>query len=508
MNTTTRIEDDKTFEIIKRATNKMVDLIRPTFGAASNKIIIHNEVQGYLMVVDDGVAAAREYKPDDPAERTIVKLIREAAIRTNDRVGDGTTGALIMLQAIINEVARKAKIDGHKIEQELKSALEEVVAELRANARPIETQEELEKVARISFDNEAIAKMIADIYYKLGKDGIVTIDRSSTMDTYTEIAQGIRLDRGYLSPYMITNPERMETIIEKPHILITDYRLVDNNDVLPIMDKCAQEGINHLVIICDNLEQSALATVVLNIVNKQFHTTAINAPTGDSRTVTLEDIALLTGSRVVSHIKGDKLDEVQVKDLGRAERFIARRNESIIVEPKGDPEEIKKLAEELKSAMDAEKTEHVKKELERRYGMFTGKLATIRVGAPTEQEQKALKYKVEDAVHAVKAAYRGGVVCGAGLALAHIQTKSKILNEALQHPHKQLCENMGVDVQDLPKDTVTNMITGQTGDYMDVGVLDPADVLIAGVESAVSVASILVTSHGMIIETEHDTRSN
>lgn len=510
-NTEVTIVKDKTFEVIKSAVNKMVDMIRPTFGPASNKIIISKLT--HFMVVDDGVQIARDFELSDPSENAVVRLIRETAVKTNDRVGDGTTGALIMLQAIINEVGRKNKVDGRKIELELKKAIPEVREQLKKSKKEIKTKEELKKAALVSFDDEKIAGMIADTYFKLGKDGVITIDRSPTMETTVELTDGTKIERGYISPYMVTNPDRMETVIEKPYILITDYRITEATDIMPIMEKMAKDNKRTLIIIAENVEQNALATFVVNlshIVNPQtgklgtFQGVCIVAPGGENRTNVLEDIALLTGAKMFTQSKGDKLDLAEIKDLGRCERFICRQDESIIVGPKGVKADVNKAISSLKSAIENEKVQSKKDALVHRLAVFTNTLAVIKVGAPTDNEQKSLRYKVEDCVNAVKSAFRNGVVAGAGLALARLKTSSPLLNEALQYPHRQLCENMSIDsdrsIDTLKKDDAMNVVTGEIGNFMEVGVMDSMDVVLAGVESAISIASMLVTSTGMVVE--------
>jgi chaperonin GroEL len=497
------------FEKIKKVVNDLVDTVRPTYGPASNKVIISKLT--HSLVVDDGVQIARDFESSDPIENAIVRIIREVAIKTNDRVGDGTTSSLIMLQSIINEVSKKSNIDGRKIELELKKAVEEVKEILTKSAKQIKTKEDLKKVAMISFDNEKIAEMIADLYIKLGKDGLITIDKSPTMETTTEMTEGIKINSGYISPYMIINPERMESVIEKPYILITDYRITEVNDILPIMNKMAAENKRELVIIAENLEQNALATAVLNKIQGKFLIVAITAPSGDNRKVFLEDVALLTGGKMFTESKGDKLQNCEIKDLGRAERFICRQEESIIVGPKGNKKDVSGAVSALRKALETETTPSKKDFLTKRIGMYTNTVAVIKVGAMTENEQKALKYKVEDALNAVKSAYKHGVVRGAGLSLANIETSSSILNESLKYPAKQLLDNMGMDVdlyKSYKKDSAVNVVTGKEGHFLDVGVVDPVDVLIAGCESAVSIASMLITSSGMIIESQKEVNNN
>ena len=487
------------WEKIKSAVDKTVDLIKPTFGPASNKVIISKVTHGF--VVDDGVQIARDLELSDPIEHAIMKVVREVAIKTNDRIGDGTTGALIMLQALIEEIDKLPNRNGRKLEKQLKSAFEECKKQLENSAVKIETKEDLYKAALVSFDNEKIAKLIAEAWYQLGADGILTVDRSSTMETYTELANGIKIDRGYISPYMITNPQRMECVIEKPYILFTDYRLTEASDVIGIMDKLLKKGITNLVIIAENIEQSALATLVINKIQGKFNSVAINAPAGDNRTLMLEDMALMTGGKVFSEKKGDKLEEANIEDLGRADRFISRRTDSVIIGPKAPKKNIIKIIADLTGALIAEKIESNREELKRRIARFNNKIGVIKVGAPTENEMNALRYKVEDAVNAVHAAFKGGVVKGAGLALANLKTKSPIMNAALQAPFRQLKININLeDHRDLKEDEAINVINGKIGQWQEVGVLDPVDVLIAQLESAVSIASLLITTSGLIVE--------
>ena len=273
------------FEIIRSAINKTVDLIKPTYGPASNKVIISKVTHGF--VVDDGVQIARDLELEDPAEHAVMKIVRETAIKTNDRVGDGTTGALILLQAIFEEIAKIAHRDSRVIEKGLKLAFDECKEQLLKIAKPIKTKEDLLKVALVSFDDEKIAQLIAEAWHKLGTNGVLTVDRSGTMDTFVEMSDGITINRGYISPFMITNPQRMECVVEKPYILFTDYRLTEANDVIGIMNHLAAKQILNLVIIAENIEQNALATLIVNKMQGKFNAVAINAPTGDNQTVIL-----------------------------------------------------------------------------------------------------------------------------------------------------------------------------------------------------------------------------
>jgi len=495
----TKINQKETFDIIRSAVNKAVNLAKPTYGPASNKVIISKFT--HRMVVDDGVQIMRDLSFDDPSENAVLDVVREVAVRTNDRAGDGTTGSLIMTQAIIESAANNPNYDGRKIEKELKAGLLEATEQLKSQARPIKTKEELLKVARISFDDKNISEIIADIWYKVGKDGVVTIDRSGTMETFSVMTEGVTLNRGYISPYMVTNPQRMEAVVEKPYILLTDYRLTETGDILPIMTKLAAKNITSLVLICENIEQQALATVIVNKMQGKFSVVAINIPQTVSKENFLEDLAIMTGAKVFSETKGDKLENADINDLGRANKFIARKTESVILDPKSKKGEVNKCIADLRMAYDLAIDEKDKKSIESRIALFSGKIAVIKVGAATENEERSLRYKVEDAVNATQAAYKSGVVCGAGLALSRLVTSSDVLNEALKAPFKQLKINVGLDnVRELKNDEAINVVTGKIGKYMDVGVIDPVDVLIAGIESAVSISSLLLTCSGMIVE--------
>ena len=505
------IGEDRVFDVIKSATDKAVNFVKPTYGPSSKKVIISKFTHGG--VYDDGVQVMRDLELPIPEENAILKVIKETAIKTSDRVGDGTTGAMIILQGIIDEVAQKANRNTREIELELAEGLKEFKAKIGKLAKKITTKEELIKVARVSFDDPVVAEMIADLYKKLGKDATITVEKSPTLDTYAETSEGIKIDKGYISPYMVNNLNKMETVYEKPLFLITDYRITENTDIMPIINKLAEAHKSKLVIIAEGVEQDALATLNANqptVFNVQlngpgrFPSVAISLPgDGEDKHIILEDIATLVGAKVFSNAKGDKLEEATIEDLGRAHKFICRRDESIIIEPKGDRITIDSKIKSFEANIKRVKEEFKRKGFEQRLAFFKNSIATIKVGAPTENEQKALQRKVENAVNATKSAYNHGVVAGGGFTLGRTKTSSPILNRALQKPTKQLLANMGNDVfevDSLGKNEAFNVVIGSIGDFMDVGVVDPAEVLIAGVESAVSIATILISSCGIIVE--------
>lgn len=494
-----RIEHKTSFQVILSALRQMTDFVAPTFGPAANKVIIDRPM--YRMVVDDGVQIARDFELTDTAENAVIKVIKEVAIKTNDRVGDGTTGSLIMLRAIMDEIAKQNNKDGRLISEELKKAAEEAKAQLLSIARKISKREDIERVARISFDNPEIAALISSLLTKIGKDGVITLEQSNTMSTTSERQDGIEFNQGYISPYMITDPQRAEANFNNPYILVTSYRLTNANDVIPIMNALMAQGKRELLIIADNVESDALATLIVNRMQGKFVAVAVQCPQGEDKQQFLEDICILTGATLFTETKGNRVDQATVDMLGKANRAIIRQKKTTIVGGKGRKSDIEKAKQKIHAQLEANPKEGEKEALYLRLARFINGVAVVKVGAPTETEQKALKYKVEDVINATKAAMRGGVVPGAGIALSDITTSSPILNKALKAPSKQLHENMGTeDHIELKKGEAYNVVSKEKGDYFKVGVIDPVEVLVAQIESAVSIASILVTSHGILVE--------
>lgn len=496
------------FPIVKRTLDKIVDIVAPTYGPAANKVIIKKAT--HRLVVDDGVQIMRDLEFADPNEHAVLEVVREVAVKTNDLAGDGTTGATIVAHGIVDAAAKLRRRDGHKIERDLKVAVAEAKEQLRAEAKPIKTLEDLTKVARVSYNNEEVAKVIAETWHKVGKDGVVTVDTGNITKVTSELSEGIKLEHGYISPFMVTNPERMEAVIEKPYILITDYRLMESDDLIPVMNKLAKEAKSGLVVIAENVEDKALATLIINephVVNPHTRqlgkmlSVAVVADGGDDRVNKLADIAMLTGATFFSKDGGHNIKNAEIKDLGRADRFVAKQTGAVIVGPKGKAADIKKAVADLVATLNLTDKPKEKERLERRIAFFSNKIAVIKVGAATDNEQKALKYKVEDAVNAVRSAFRGGVVCGSGLSLTRLNTSSELLNEALKAPNRRLMDNMGIDLpRPLEKGEAYNVVTGEIGKWLEVGVIDPVDVLIAGIESAASIASLLLTTSGMVVE--------
>lgn len=503
------------FETICDAVSELVDVVKDTYGPASNKCLIDKAI--YSMTVDDGVQIARDFESNDSVRNAVVKVVKKVAIATNDRSKDGTTGALLVLFGIVSALKEKSGFVGRSVEKELKIGLKEVEEQLKAMAVPIETKEDLKKVARIAFDNEEVTEMVADLYSKLGKNATITLENSPNMEITAEMSDGVALKSGYISPYMVTNPDKMEAEFHKPYILLTDYRITQNEDILPILNLMAKEQKQNLVVIAENVEQKALSTMVINLpqVNTpnqspdayKVSSLAIALPKVSDRKQFMEDLALLTGATTISESKGNKMENVTLEHLGRAKKIISRQKETIIVEPQGDKADIATAITQLRANMENETDSNKKDKLEQRLGLFTNSLAVIKVGAVTDEERTTLRYKIEDAVNSVKLAYNHGVVCGSGLALSQIKTSSDILNEALKYPSRQLYKNIGyldIDSYELGKDEAVNVVTEKRGNFMDVGVVDPVNTLLSGVESAVSIASLLVTMSSIIVEAPID----
>lgn len=488
--------------IIIKAVNTLVDFAKPTFGPAGNKIIVSRYNQ--IGILDDGAAVVRDFEVEDEFENKIIELVKTVAIKTNDRAGDGTTGSLIITQAILNEVGRVGDFDGRKISTELKTASEEAKDQLIKKARKINTKRELEQVAQISFDNPEVAKMIADLVYKTGHDGVVTVQESGTMDITYQIMDGYEFDRGFVSPYSITRPQRMDSEMSNAYILLTDYRLTSAYDVVPIMNKMLAAGKHELVIIAENIEGDALATLVRNRLEGKINVLGIGIPSFADKKEFLSDISVLTGAEIISLEKGNKMEDVSVEMLGRANQVVANADKTVIVGGKGKKSDMKNAIEAIKNELTKEISKGHKERLERRLAKLKNGVAVIKVGAMTKHEMEALKYKVEDAVNAVQLAYKSGIVCGGGLSLYRLKTSSELLNKALKQPAKYLFANSGIEERSAnvwdDSEKAYNIVTGKEGKFLEVGVIDPVGVLIAQIESAISIANLLITSKGVLVE--------
>ena len=451
------------------AVNKLVELVKPTYGPAENKVIIG---KGYgASALDDGVQIAKDLELENEAENYVLKLIREVAVKTNEMVGDGTTSSLIMLQAIMKEALGK---DRKRTVNELKQGLREAVEQLKAKSEPIKTREDLEKVALVSFNDKEIAKLLSDLIYQIGENGLIDVQLSQGASIESEVIGGFKIDSGYASLYMVSSGNK--SVTEDAVILATDKSFLNNLDVLPVMEKVLEMGKNNLVVFCKDFGGEALATTVLNRRSGKFNLCAIKSSEQD-----IKDIALITGA---NHVLLE--NKINIADFGFAKRVVAEADNTKIIGGNGKKEKLDEVVNELK------KDEKNNK----RIANLTNSVAVIKVGAKTENEAKALQFKIEDASNAVRVAFRGGVVAGAGQTLASLNTSCSALNKALKYPKKQLEKNLGL------KRSLWQRLCGQGGFIFSDDIIDPTEVLIAGIECAISIACLLITTTSIIYDTK------
>jgi chaperonin GroEL len=492
--------DKQPLEIIQKVVTDLVDLVKPTYGANGKKVMIANAYS--TKILDDGVSVAKAYKSENQMENVVLDVIKEVAIKTNDRVGDGTTTSLIMVGSIISQLTNLELINSKDIAEGLNLAAKEAIEVLRKQKKDITTVEELEKVARISFDNADIAKVIAELVHKVGQDGVIAVQEANTMETTAEFVEGFSFDKGYISPYMVTNVNRMEATFDGVPIIVTDYRVSSVQDLMAILIPLTKDGIREAVLIAEDLTGEALHAAVMNKIKGQFNLVAIQAPGfGSSRTDYYQDIAAITGAEFISQGRGMQLKDFKPDMVGSSESIIIRPKETIILGGKGDPKVIGAISDGIKVAIEKEENPYAIKSLKNRLAKLNNGIAVIKVGSPTQAETIALKEKIEDAVNAVKVAYNGGVVAGSGLALSRIKTSNPVLNIALAEPFKQIMANSNYPpVEKLGEDDAYNVVTAVQGNFMDVGVVDPVEVLIAGIESAVSIATMLITTSAIFVD--------
>ena len=473
-------------EIIHSATNKMVNFISPTYGPASNKIIIQKSRQ--VEAIDDGVETARNFELMDECENSIIQIIREVAMKTNSRVGDGTTSSLIMLQALMKEL-KEDKRTSREVVVELKAGFEDFKKQITNKARQITTEEDLKQVAYISFNNEKMAEIIAKIFFQLGHDGIVTIEESRSMETSYNVVEGLQFPKGFASAYFINQPERAECVIENPYILVTDKEIYDVNDLVPLLDKALKAG-KQVLILADDIRGEALGALVITFLKKGYLCPAVKAPYyANDKYEFLMDVAELTGANFVVANVNKELKDLELEDLGQAERVVITKESTTIIGGKG--KNLEEYLMKMKAIIESTESDLRRDKMKERLAKLTSGVAVIKVGGATENEMRALRYKVEDAVNATRVAFKEGVVKGAGITLSEIETSSPILNKALKVPHETLLVNLEVDSLPIGDDIV-----------------DPVAVLIAGVESAISIVNLLITTKGVLVDKYEPDKQN
>ena len=522
------IFDEKVRRALKVGVDKVADAVKVTIGPRGRNVIL-DKGYGGPQITNDGVTIAKEITLRDKFENMGAEIVKEVANKTNDIAGDGTTTAVILTQALVEEGLRHTTmgVNAMGVRQGIEAATADVVKALKGLAKNIQGKDEIVQVATIAAESEEIGKIIADTINTVGKDGVVTVEESQSFGIESEVVEGMEFDKGYVSPYMITNPERMEAEYKDPLVLITDKKISSIQDILPVLEKVAHTGKKELVIVADDVDGEALTTFVVNKLRGAFSVLAVKAPgDGDRKKELLADIAATVGGQVISEELGIKLDKAELAMLGRASKVIATKDNTIIVGGKGAKKDINDRIAQIKKQIEQTDSKFDKEKLEERMAKLSGGVAVIRVGAATETEMKYLKLKIEDAVNATKAAIAEGIVPGGGVALIKAAQKLskdiegkkmsremevgyQIVLKALERPLKQIAANAGKDDGSVVVDHVKNA-KGNAGydalkdefvpDMLAAGIIDPVKVTRSGIEHAASAAAILLTSEAAIAD--------
>jgi chaperonin GroEL len=509
---------------LKRGVDALARAVKVTLGPKGRNVVIDRKF-GSPTVTKDGVSVAKEVELKDPIENMGAQMVKEVATKTSDLAGDGTTTATVLAQAIFREGLKNVTAGANPmaIKRGIDKAVTKVVEELKGISTPTKGKKEIAQVGAISANNDAeIGNLIADAMEKVGKDGVITVEEAKGMETSLETVDGMQFDRGYLSPYFVTDPERMEAVLEDALILIHDKKISSMKDLLPILEKVAQMG-RPLLIIAEEVEGEALATLVVNKLRGTLRVCAVKAPGfGDRRKAMLQDISVLTGGEVISEETGFKLENTDVKMLGKAKRIVVDKDNTTVVDGDGNADKIKGRISEIKVAIDKSTSDYDREKLQERLAKLAGGVAVIHVGAATETEMKEKKARVEDALHATRAAVEEGIVPGGGVALVRVREKLakfkvedadeqigvQIILRALEEPLRQIAENAGAEgsiVLDKVRSNKNHNFgyNAQTDDYEDLveaGVIDPAKVTRTALQNAASIASLLLTTECVVVE--------
>jgi len=509
---------------LKEGVDILANAVKTTLGPKGRNVALDKKF-GAPTVTHDGVTVAKEIELEDHFANMGAQLLKEAATKTNDAAGDGTTTATVLAQAIVHEGMRNvaAGANAMLLKQGIDLASDAIVAKIRELATEVKGKEEIAQVASISAADPEIGNLIAEVMDKVGKDGVITVEESKGLQFETEFTEGMQIDRGYISPYFVTNTERMEAAFEDPYILITDKKVSSIQDILPTVEMVARQG-KALVIIAEDVDGEALATLVVNKLQGRFQSLAVKAPGfGDRRKEMLRDIAALTGARVISEEVGRKLDSVTAEDLGSARRVVATKDDTTFVEGQGNPEDIKARVEQIRTQIEKTTSDFDREKLQERLAKLAGGVAVIKVGAATETELKEKKHRVEDALSATRAAVEEGIVPGGGVTLINaisaldsveaegdIKTGVNILRRALEGPLRGIAANAGRDgsvviemvrrLQEEKKDPNLgyDVISDTYVNMLEAGIIDPAKVTRSAVENASSIAGMILTTEALI----------
>jgi len=517
------IFDEKARESLKKGVDKLAKVVKITLGPRGSNVILDRGF-GSPLITNDGVTIAKEIELEDKTENLGAEVLKQAAEKTNDVAGDGTTTAIVLAWSIITAGLKNvtAGTDALSIKRGIDKAVKAVIKELKNISQKVESHDEIANVGSISADDKEIGKMIADIFDEVGKNGVITVEESKTLGLSKEIVKGLQFDKGYISAYMITDSEKMEAVLENPYIIITDKKITSIQEILPLLDKIVQSGKKDLLIIADDLSGEALATLILNKLRGTFNVVAVKTPGfGDRKKELIEDIAIVTGSKVISEEIGLKLDKTELDDLGNARRIVINKENTTIVEGGGNAENIKNRMKQIKKQLENTDSDFDKEKLEERLAKLSGGIAVIKVGAATEVEQKEKQHRVEDAVRATKAALEEGVVPGGGIALLRSAKALENINldnvdekvgvdiilRALEEPIRQIAENAGrsgeVILEEAKKRKDNEGFDVTKGEFIDMfkaGIVDPTKVTRSALENAASVSSMLLTTKAVVTD--------
>ncbi|MCD6546277.1 MAG: chaperonin GroEL [Thermotogae bacterium] len=510
---------------LERGVDKIANAVKITLGPKGRNVVLEKS-WGSPTITNDGVSIAKEIELEDKFENLGAQLVKEVASKTNDIAGDGTTTATVLAQAMIKEGLKNIAAGSNPIliKTGIDKAVKKAVDEIKRISKKLSSREDIAHVASISANNEEIGELIAEAMDKVGEDGVITVEDSKTLDTYVEFSEGMKFDRGYISPYFVTDAERMEVVLKEPFILITDKKLSNVKPLIPLLERVAQAG-KPLLVIAEDVEGEALTTLVLNKLKGTLEACAVKAPGfGDRRKAMLQDIAILTGGTVISEEVGLNLEDTTLDMLGKAGTVRVKKDDTIIVDGKGDPQKIKERIAQIKAQIENTTSEYEKETLQERMAKLAGGVAVIKVGAATETELKEKKHRIEDALSATRAAVEEGIVPGGGVtllrakkALEELEKEATndeekvgvtIVKKALEAPLKQIAENAGVDgaviIQEILKNDSESYgydaLKGEFTDMFKAGIIDPAKVTRSAVQNAASIAGMLLTTEVLVVE--------
>ncbi|HUE85612.1 MAG TPA: chaperonin GroEL [Vicinamibacterales bacterium] len=519
------IYGEQSRQAILRGVNQLADAVKVTLGPKGRNVVLDKKF-GSPTITKDGVTVAKEIDLKDPLENMGAQMVREVASKTSDTAGDGTTTATVLAQAIYREGARNVVAGANPMELKrgIERAVEVIVEEIRKMSKPVKGNM-IAQVGTISANSdEAIGKIIAEAMEKVGKDGVITVEEAKTLETTLDVVEGMQFDRGYLSPYFVTDPERMEVVLENPVILIHEKKVSSMKDLLPVLEQVARMG-RPLLIIAEDVEGEALATLVVNKLRGTLQAAAVKAPGfGDRRKAMLEDIAILTGGRAITEDLGIKLENIKVEDLGKAKKVTIDKDNTTIVEGAGDSKDIQGRVKQIRVQVDETSSDYDREKLQERLAKLVGGVAIIKVGAATETEMKEKKARVEDAMHATKAAVEEGIVPGGGVALLRAgkaldnlklegdqKVGAALIRRAIEEPMRWIASNAGEEgsivvakVRDMKADEGYNAATDTYEDLVKAGVIDPAKVVRNALQNASSIASLLLTTEALVSEIPED----